>query len=123
MILNKKDKESLVVELLNKGLNVKQVSKPAHVSFTDIARKKRKVTGEVIEEDKNSSKKPLSLQSRTFKMFLDDRTLVEVAIELDSTTQEVMDMFSDYLILKVMHKVSVILKEYKKDLGLFLKVI
>ncbi len=48
MILNKTEKESLVIDLINKGLNVQQISKHAHVSFTDIARIKRKVTGEFI---------------------------------------------------------------------------
>lgn len=103
MTLNKTEKENLVIELLNKGLNIKQISKQAHVSFTDIANIKRKVTGEVDGKYDNSRSKPLSLQSRSFQKFLEGKTLVDVAIELDSTTQEVMDIFSDYLILKNMH--------------------
>ncbi len=121
MILNEQNRETLVIDLLNKGHTARQIAKQAHISFTDITKIKRKATGEVIIEDDNSCKKSLSIQSRAFKMFLEGRTLVDVAIELDSSTQEVMDIFRDYLILKNMYKVSLILKDYKKDLGLFLK--
>ncbi len=61
----------------------------------------------MILRDRN---KPLSLQSRSFNLFLKGKTLVDVAVELNSPKQEVMDKFSDYLVLKNMHKVSEILK-------------
>ena len=122
MILNKKDKESLVIELMNKGLNVKQVSKQAHVSFSDIARIKRKITGEMeAVETKENENKEKSVTAKGLELLLEGKSPVEVAIALDLKTEEVIKLFNDFLALQNMHKVAVVLKDYRKDLGLFLK--
>jgi uncharacterized protein YerC len=50
MILNKKEKEDLVIKLLNDGFNYEEIAKRAHMSLSDISKIKRKVTGgEMIE--------------------------------------------------------------------------
>jgi len=48
---------------------------------------RKKATGEDIENDKD---KKLNTSSKAFKLFLDKKTLVDVAISLDLPTEEVL---------------------------------
>jgi hypothetical protein len=64
MLLNEKEKEAPVIELLNKGLPVRETAKQALVSFTYIKKIKMKLTGKVNEDNR-----PLSLSSQAFKRF------------------------------------------------------
>ena len=117
-----KDKENLVINLLKKGYVTREIAKIAHVSFSYIKKVRQKLTGEVDEEKEGPKNKALSLHSRAFKLFLEDKTLVDVAIELDSPRQEVIGIFNDFLMLKNMHKVATILKEHKDQLAASIKL-
>ncbi len=121
MILNRQQKEALVIDLLNQGISVPQIAKQAHVSFSDIKKIRMKSTGEVSEEQQGGQKiKPLSIPSQAFKLFLDGKSVVKVAIELDLTTDQVLKIHSDYLILQNMERVSRILTENRKNLDAYL---
>src|SRR5919112_5438042 len=87
MVLNEKEKEALVIELLNKGLGSREIAKQAHVSFSYIKKTRAKLTGEVDEDEK---KNPLSIPSRAFKLFLRGRSIVQVAIGLDLPTDQIL---------------------------------
>ena len=52
MLLSEKEKEALVVDLLNKGQTAREIAKQAHISFTDIKKIRMKLTGEVNEDTK-----------------------------------------------------------------------
>lgn len=95
MLLNEKEKEALVIELLKKGLPVRDVAKEAHVSFSFIKKVRMKLMREVNEDNK-----PLSLASQAFKLFLEGMSLVEVAISLDIQTEQVIKIYKDYLTLQ-----------------------
>ena len=95
MILNKQQKEDLVIQLLEKGLSVQQISKQAHVSFSTIKKISQKMTGEA-----NNKEKELSISSKSFKLFLEGRSSVEVAIELDLPTEQVLQFHTEYLTLQ-----------------------
>src|SRR5919112_5420320 len=99
MILNEKEKEALVIELLNKGLPVREIAKQAHVSFSYIKKTKAKITGEDYEDEKEK-KNPLSVPSRAFKLFLKGKSIVQVAIGLDLPTDQALKVHSDYLVLR-----------------------
>lgn len=114
MILSKREKEELVIKLLNEGLKYKDIAKQAHVSLSDISKIKRKITGEEIE-------KPLSVPSKAFQLFLEKKNLVEVAIMLDISKDDTMKIYSDFLVLHNMAKVATILKENINNLSVFLK--
>src|SRR5215218_4170207 len=121
-VTSAKDKEKLVIDLLKKGHTTREIAKIAHVSFSYIKKIRQKLTGEVDEENGDPKNKTLSLHSRAFKLFLEGKTLVDVAIELDSPRQEVIGIFNDFLMLKNMHKVATILKEYLNELAPFLRL-
>ncbi len=123
MILNRQQKENLVIDLLNQGVSVPQIAKQAHVSFSDIKRIRMKETGDVSEEKQNDQKKkPLSIPSQAFKLFLEGKSVVEVAIGLDLPTDQVLKIHSDYLILQNMERASRILTENRKNLDAYLSL-
>jgi|tagenome__1003787_1003787.scaffolds.fasta_scaffold20891403_2 DNA-binding NarL/FixJ family response regulator len=47
MILNKQQKESMIIELLEEGHSVQQIAKQAYASFTTIKEIRDKITGRV----------------------------------------------------------------------------
>jgi hypothetical protein len=120
MILNEKEKEALVIELLNKGLPVRKIAKQAQVSFTYIKRIRMKLTGEV---DKDEKKNPLSIPSRAFNLFLRGRSIVQVAIELDLPTDQIMKVHSDYLALQNRQDVVSIILEIENKPSEFLELL
>ncbi len=123
MILNRQQKENLVIDLLNQGISVPQIAKQAHVSFTDIKKIRMKVTGDVSEvNQEDQKKKPLSIPSQAFKLFLEGKSIVKVAIELDLPTDQVLKVHSDYLILQNMERASRILTENRKNLDAYLSL-
>jgi hypothetical protein len=120
MLLNEKEKEALVIELLNKGLQVMGIAKKAQVSFTFIKKIRSKITGDF---DKDEKKNPLSIQSRAFKLFLSGRSIVQVAIGLDLPTDQFLKVHADYLVLRSMGRTSNLLMENGKDLDAYLKLL
>ncbi len=123
MIMNGQDKEALVIDLLNKGHTTREIAKQAHVSFFEIKKIRMKLTGDVSEEhQEDQKKKPLSIPSKAFKLFLEGKSIVKVAIELDLPTDQVLKIHSDYLILQNMERASRILTENRKNLGAYLSL-
>ncbi len=121
MLLNEKDRDAMVIDLLKKGLTTREVAKEAHVSFTDIKRIRNKITGDSVKYD-DEKKKSLSIQSQAFKLFLEGKSVVQVAIGLDLSTDQVLKIHSDYLILRNMGMASRALMENRKNLGAYLKL-
>ena len=108
---NEKDKEKLVIDLLKKGHKTREISKMAHVSNTTIKKIGAKLTGEVDEGKDGPKKKPLSVSSQAFKLFLNGKTVVQVAIRLDLPTDQALKINSDYLALQNRQDVISILSE------------
>jgi AraC-like DNA-binding protein len=117
MVLNKQQKEDLIIELLEKGLSVQQIAQQAHASFSTIKEVRQKITGE-IREDKE---KELLISSQSFKLFLEGKSPTEVAIELDLPTQQVLQFHTEYLILQNRGYIVSILKNHKNSIPAFLK--
>lgn len=112
MILNEQDKEALVIDSLNKGHTARPTAKVAHVSFSYIKKISMKLAGEVDEEQKEvEMKKPLSVPSQAFKLFLEGKSIVQVAISLDLPTDQVLKIHSDYLAMQNRQDVISILLE------------
>lgn len=101
------EKEKKVIELLEKNYTYSQIIKELHVSPTFIAMVKKEVTGE---------DRPLSLTSKAFKIFLEGKQPVEVAISLNLTTDEVLKIHNDFLKLPNHGEVATILFENKENL-------
>ena len=110
---DEKDKEKLVIDLLKKGHKTREIAKMAHVSNTTIKKIGAKLSDEVNEEKEKDDpkKKPLSVSSQAFKLFLNGKTVVQVAIRLDLPTDQALKINSDYLALQNRQNVISILSE------------
>lgn len=100
MVLNEKEKETLVTGLLKKGHKTREISKMANVSNTTIKKIRQKTTNNAIEEKNEPKYKPLSISSQYFKLFLEGKPIVKVAIGLDLPTDNILKIHSDYLTLQ-----------------------
>jgi hypothetical protein len=125
MILNKLQKEKLVIELLNQGYTYPQIAKQAHVSFSEIKRIDLMVTGDdkkVQDEEKEKEEKAKSIHCQAFELFLQGSSPVQVTIDLELETDRTMTFLYDFLRLQNMQKAATILKEYKDQLAPFVKL-
>ncbi len=112
MVLIEKEKEALVIDLLNKDHTAREIAKTAHVSFSYIKEIRQKLTGEVNEEQQcDQKKKPLSIPSQAFKLFLEGKSIVQVAIGLDLSTDNILKIHSDYLTLQNRQEIVSLLGE------------
>ena len=59
----------------------------------------------------------MSISSQAFNLFLEGKSIVQVAIGLDLPTDQVLKIHSDYLILQNMGMASRVLMENRKNLG------
>jgi hypothetical protein len=121
MIFSQKEKEDLVTKLLGEQYPFKEIAKRVHMSFSDISKIKRKITGEDVKEKENNEKQ-LSITSQAFKLFKEGNSLVDVVIFLDIPTEEVLKIFSNYLTLQNMGRVATILKVHRNNLAPFVKL-
>jgi hypothetical protein len=93
LILTRKEKENLVINVTEASKTTRHIAQVAHISPKDIGTIIRRYTGEDSEYQGNSQ----SLNSRAFKMFSDGKSLVNVAIALDIGADEVLGIHNDYL--------------------------
>ena len=131
LLLSKKEKEKLVIQLANEGKTIREIAKIVHMSFRDICKIINKEMGDddylsqqekdkELENEKQKKWKTLSPYARAFQMFKDKKILADVAIELDIKSNVVMDFYNDYLQLIRMNCLVKIYDELKNDFPLFL---
>jgi transposase len=123
LILNKKEKEKLVIELAHQGKTTREIAKQVRISLRAIGQILNRVTGDDAaneEAEKQSRLKKLSPYAQALGMFRDKRDLADVSIELDLKTDTVISYFGDYLRLLRMESLFNIYKELRDDLPLFL---
>ena len=119
----------MVIELANEGKTTREIAKDVHISFKDIGKIIRKVTGdddespaetEKEEERKQKRLKSLSPYARAFQMFKDGKSLVDVAIEIDQESTTVLNYYKDYLRLTRMKNLVILYDELKDGFPLFI---
>jgi hypothetical protein len=101
MPLSKKEKEKLEFKLAEEGKSTRRMAEIVHISLKDIGAMKRRYTcgGESIE--RNNS---LAINSKAFKLFKENKNLVDVAISLNLDAHEVMDLHAKFLRLSNKNK-------------------
>ena len=114
MILKREEKEKLVIQLAEAGKSTRHIAQVVHISLKDIGTIIRKHTGEDLD-CQDSSK---SLYSRAFRLFKEGKNLVDIAINLDIETDEVLSMYSDYLRLLNLQKLITIYNDIGDDIYL-----
>ena len=123
-VLNKYDKQQLVIELHSQGKTIRQIANAAHLSFTDIGAIIRKIDGrdnndgvEVNKDIKNKSR-----ETKALWLFSNGKKPIEVAVELDLTASEVHDIQEEFWALNDLHELALVYGEIKSYLPSFLKL-
>jgi len=138
VLISRKEKEKLVIQLAHEGKTTRDIAKQVHISLRDISTIIRKETGDDKEDhliakekqkhddeqqkekEKQKRLKFLSPNARSFQMFKDKMPLEDVAIELDLDTDAVLLYYEDYLRLLKMGWLVKIYKDLKEDFPLFI---
>src|SRR5918994_6494842 len=119
ILLNKIQKEELVINMLKEGKPIREIAKSAQKSFSDIGEIKRRVVGESVSYKK---KKKLSKVSQALELFSKNKTPIEVAIDLDLDPKQVEKIYLNYLGLNGLHQLVNIYQElgyYLSDFIIF----
>ena len=99
-----------MINLAKEGKNTREIAQAVHISLKDIGTIIRKYLGE--EEDETVySGKALSINSKAFKLFKEDKNLVDVAIILNMEADEVLGVYGDFLRLLNLNKLMTLYRE------------
>jgi transposase len=116
-MLNRQEKERLVIESYNQGMTIRELSKKYHMSFRDIGAILRKASGEEQNE-----KQSLSPSSQAYSLFSEGKKLIEVAIALDLDEFETTKYYEEYLNLNQMQELYMVHEEIGSDIVHFLEL-
>ena len=110
IVLNKFEKEKLVLELHLQGKTIRDIAKEVHMSFNDIGRriktyeKQQLALKEKPKSDLPQIKKKISKNSQAYKLFRDGKKLTDVAIELEIPARKAVKLWSQFLRLERMYE-------------------
>jgi hypothetical protein len=133
MVITRRERERLVLELYNQGKTIREIAKEARMSFRDIGiilNKTLEEKTEASEEQRqdnnsigNNQQEPhLSLAAQAYKLFSDRKTPLEVAIELNLRESEATKFYKEYWKLKQQHNLNTVYEELRGDIEPFLKL-
>jgi transposase len=122
VVLNKKEKEELVVKLYQDGKTIRQIAKQAHLSFGTIGKIIRRINGLDNDEIMSNDMRGKSKATQAINLFLHGKRPVEVAIELDLSASEVEEIQKEYWVLTKLDELALAYLEIKGHLDLFLSL-
>ena len=96
VVLNRQEKEKLVVKLYQDGKNIREIAKQAHLSFGSIGTIIRRLNGIENNETISSDMINKSKATQALSLFLQGKRPVDVAIKLDLPANEIEDMLQEY---------------------------
>jgi hypothetical protein len=106
------------MKLLKEEKNWQQITKEAHVSCSLISMVKKKMLGNPAEDSKK-----LSIPSQALKLFLEGKTVLEVTIELDRPLEEIHTYYEDYLDIKKLSDLMLLIEFHQENLPTIKKMI
>jgi transposase len=123
-ILNRQERQRLVLELYNQGKTIREIAKEARMSFRDIGVILNKAVEEKAEglKEKHEEIQQLSVSSQAYKLFSEGKTPLEVAIALNLKESEATKYYKEYWKLKQLHNLNTVSEETKDDIEPFLRL-
>jgi hypothetical protein len=122
-------KEQYVIQLYTEGKTFKVIAQLTHTSFRDISAiiKRHQGTierekGQLEERDDDYDIKSKSKTTQAIKMFSENKNLVDVVIALDLPTDEVRDIYRQFLQLQDMHELVRVFDEMQNFLPSLLEL-
>jgi hypothetical protein len=119
-VLNKYEKEQLVIRLHQDGQTIRDIASAAHLSFGDIGKIIKKVDGSTNDFDTDLSNKSKTTQA--LHLFKSGKKPIDVAIGLDVPANEIEDILQEYWVLNQLDELALVYYEIKSHLDLFLKL-
>ncbi len=118
VILNKKEKEELVVKLHQENKTISQIAEIVHMSFKDIGTIVRRIDGRANDLDLSNKSKT----TQAMYLFKSGKKPIEVAIELDISASEIEDILQEYWVLNQLDELALAYYVIKNHLDLFLRL-
>ena len=121
VILNKKEKEELVVKLHQENKTIRQIAEIVHMSFKDIGAIIRRIDGRADNDaDTNISNK--SKETKALWLFENGKRPIDVAIELDIPYDEVAELQNEYWALNQLYELPLLYQELKYNFESFIEL-
>jgi hypothetical protein len=92
--MTREAKERMVIYLKNKNKTIREIASLVHMNFSDIGRVIRREQGYVDEPKKETSE--ITKESQAFSLFRKGKSLIEVKIELDIESNDVLEYHKKY---------------------------
>ena len=121
VILNKKEKEELVVKLHQENKTIRQIAEILHMSFKDIGSIIRRIDGK-DDDDEGIDLSKKSKTTQAMYLFKSGKKPLEVAIDLDISASEIEDILQEYWVLNQLDELALVYYEIRNDLDLFLRL-
>ena len=124
VVLNRRDKEQLVIKLHQERKTIREIASSAHMSFGDIGKIINRIDGQ-DNDDRVEAKIDFKNKSRETKalwLFSNGKKPIDVAIELDLTASEVHEMQEEFWALNGLYDLAFVYNEVKAYLPSFLKL-
>ena len=124
VVLNRRDKEQLVIKLHQEGKTIREIASSAHMSFGDIG----KIINRIDERDNDDrveakiNIKNKSKDTQALFLFSNGKKPIEVAVELDLSASEVQNVLEEYWALNDLHELALAYNEIRAYLPSFLKL-
>ena len=122
VVLNKQEKEKLVIRLYKEGKTIRQIASEARISFTDIGKIIRKINGDGNDDISSTEMRGKSKATQAMNLFLHGKRPVEVAIELDLSANEIEEMQQEFWVLTKLDELALVYMEIRNYLDLFLNL-
>jgi DNA-binding CsgD family transcriptional regulator len=122
VVLNKRDKEQLVIKLYEEGKTIREIAHQAHLSFRTIGKIIRRINGPNGDETAPKDMNNKSKETQALSLFLQGKRPIDVAIELDLSSDEVEYYQQEYWILNGMDDLALAYLEIRNHLDLFLSI-
>ena len=121
-VLNRRDKEQLVIELHRQGKTIREIASAAHLSFTDNGSIIRRIDGQKVDDVEAKDLKNKSPETKALFLFSTGKKPIDVAIELGLSASAVHDIQEEYWALNDLHDLAFVYDEIKAFLPSFLKL-
>jgi hypothetical protein len=120
VVLNKKEKEQLVIKLYQDGKTIREIAQQVHMSFGDIGKIIRTIDS---DDDTNSDYcNNKSKSTKALYLFKSGKKPIDVAIELDISASEVEELQQEYWALNQLHELGFVYNEIRNYLQSFNKL-
>ncbi|MGC2309383.1 MAG: hypothetical protein WA461_13340 [Nitrososphaeraceae archaeon] len=118
VVLNKKEKEQLVIKLYQDGKPIREIARQTHLSFGSIGKIIRTINSGGNDDNRSSSSK----STKALWMLKNGKKPIEVAIELDMSASEVEEIQQEYWALNQLHELGFLFNEIRNYLPSFIKL-